>query len=103
MEVALRRMAKESGILLAHADIRAFSFAAGLYPAFLDTIGGLRKLERHYKLMILSNIDNACMKTMLEGPLSDIKFDGVYMAEDIGSFKPSAANFDYLGNECKRN
>ena len=41
------------------------------------------------------------MKTMLEGPLSAIQFDAVCTAEDIGSFKPAVANFDYLRKKVR--
>ena len=33
---------------------------------------------------------------MLSGPLKDVNFDAVYLAEDIGSYKPDHHNFDYL-------
>lgn len=33
---------------------------------------------------------------MLSGPLADVKFDAVYTAEDIGSYKPDLQNFHYL-------
>lgn len=54
------------------------------------------KMYRTDKLIILSNIDNANIAATTSGPLGEVPFDAVYTAEDIGSYKPSLANFDHL-------
>ncbi len=33
---------------------------------------------------------------VLSGPLAEVRFDAVYTAEDIGSYKPDLQNFHYL-------
>ncbi len=64
------------------------------WPAFPDTADSLRYLKTRYKLVILSNVSR-------EGFASSnrklgVEFDAIYTAEDIGSYKPASANFDYL-------
>jgi 2-haloalkanoic acid dehalogenase type II len=54
----------------------------------------LRILKAHYKLVILSNVnrDGFAASNRKLG----VAFDAIYTAEDIGSYKPTPANFDYM-------
>ena len=45
---------------------------------------------------MLSNIDNDTIARTQSGPLAGVKFDAVYTAEMIGSYKPDLKNFKYL-------
>jgi len=60
---------------------------------FPDTVDALLSLRTKYKLAILSNIDNDLFQYTSE--FLGVKFDHVFTAEDIGSYKPSKDNFDY--------
>ena len=46
--------------------------------------------------MILSNTDLRSFIRVLIGPLSGVKFEAVYTAEEIGSYKPDLNNFHFL-------
>ena len=72
----------------------AFGRSVALWPAFADTADALRILKQHYRLVILSNIhrDGFAASNRKLG----VEFDAIYTAQDIGSYKPSAANFEYL-------
>ena len=61
---------------------------------FHDSAGALQYLKKHYKLVILSNVDNESFSA--SNARLQVAFDAVYTAEDIGSYKPSARNFDYM-------
>lgn len=78
----------------AEADTVAGSI--GSWSAFPDTIAALHTLQKRYKLVPLSNVSRTGINAVLNGPLADVKFDQVYIAEDIGSYKPSLKNFEYL-------
>ncbi|MCE2514795.1 MAG: HAD hydrolase-like protein [Acidobacteria bacterium] len=69
------------------------------WPAFPDSADRLRLLSRYYKLVILSNVDRdgIAASTRKLG----VEFDAVYIAQDIGSYKPADANFSYLLNRLK--
>mgnify|MGYP001828867784 FL=1 len=71
-----------------------FGDALALWPAFPDTADALRYLKTKYKLVILSNVSHAGFAA--SNRKLGVTFDAVYTAEDIGSYKPSPANFDYL-------
>ncbi len=64
------------------------------WPAFSDSVAALQYLKQHYKLVILSNVDRAGFAGSNER--LQVDFDAVYTAEDIGSYKPTAHNFEYL-------
>ena len=77
----------------------AFGASVPLWPAFPDTADALRALKRHYRLVILSNVhrDGFAASNRKLG----VEFDAIYAAEDIGSYKPADANFEYLLSHLK--
>jgi len=78
-------------------DARAFGASVGRWPAFADSAASLQYLKRHYKLVILSNVDHASFARSNEK--LQVDFDRVFTAQDIGSYKPDPRNFDYLLRE----
>src|ERR1700712_3984717 len=79
-----------------------FGSLVGTWAAFPDTVPALQSLKKHYKLVILSNIDNETIAATLSGPLKGVDFDAVYTAQNIGSYKPDLKNFHYLLDGVKR-
>ena len=61
---------------------------------FRIQLRALAYLKDHFRLVILSNVDNAsfAFSNMRLG----VDFDAIYTAEDVGSYKPSDRNFDYM-------
>ena len=64
------------------------------WPAFPDTADALRVLKTRYKLVILSNVSREGFAA--SNRKLGVEFDAIYTAEDIGSYKPSSANFEYM-------
>ena len=64
------------------------------WPAFRDTAAALRFLKTRYKLVILSNVHRGGFAA--SNRKLGVEFDAIYTAEDIGSYKPAPANFEYL-------
>ena len=89
-----RSIAESLGIETSDALDEAFGASVPLWPAFADTADALRILKRHYKLVILSNVhrDGFAASNRKLG----VEFDAIYTAEDIGSYKPADANFEYM-------
>ena len=54
----------------------------------------LAYLKAHFKLVILSNVDNASFAH--SNARLGVDFDAIYTAEDVGSYKPDDANFTYM-------
>ena len=89
-----RSMAASLGLQTSDALDAAFGASVPLWPAFADTADALRVLKRHYKLVILSNVHREGFAA--SNRKLGVAFDAVYTAEDIGSYKPADANFEYL-------
>jgi 2-haloalkanoic acid dehalogenase type II len=73
---------------------RTFGASVPQWPAFTDSAEALSLLSRRYRLIILSNVDRDSFAASNEK--LGANFDAIYTAEDIGSYKPDPANFDYL-------
>ena len=82
------------------ADLdQAFGASVAHWPAFPDTADALRILKKHFKLVILSNVnrDGFAASARKLG----IEFDAIYTAEDVGSYKPNPANFKFMLERLK--
>ncbi|KAF3022943.1 hypothetical protein E8E14_006194 [Neopestalotiopsis sp. 37M] len=78
------------------AQSRAFGASVGSWPAFPDTVDALRRLQKYYKLVVLSNVDRDSFAGSNSGPLQGVEFDLVITAQDVGSYKPDLNNFRYM-------
>jgi len=82
-------------------EAQEFGGSIGKWEAYPDTVDALQRLQKFYKLIPLSNCDRKSFNGTMTGPLQDIKFDAIYLAEDIGSYKPNRKNFDYMVDHIK--
>lgn len=78
------------------SEANKFGASVGKWPIFPDTVAALKQLKKYYKLVILSNVDKESFAQVLKGALAGVEFDAVYVAEEIGSYKPDLNNFHYL-------
>jgi len=77
-------------------EAQVFGQSIGQWPAFPDTVDALQRLSKHYKLVVLSNVDSESFKGSNAGPLCGFKFDKIITAQDVGSYKPDPRNFEYM-------
>jgi len=92
--------AEQSGLQSNPTLDRDFGRSVGHWPAFADTAEALRLLQRRYRLVILSNVDRESFA--LSNRKMGVTFEAVYTAADIGSYKPSPANFRYLLRQLQK-
>ncbi len=87
-------LARRFGLRSTAALDAAFGASLPHWPAFPDSADALRVLKAHYKLVILSNVnrDGFAASNRKLG----VAFDAIYTAEDVGSYKPAPANFEYM-------
>ena len=100
LAVVYKRLAEEWEAPVAWEECLAYGRSVRNWPAFEDSASALQYLKKHYRLVILSNVDNesfAHSKKKLQ-----VEFDAVYTAEDIGSYKPSPRNFEYMLDQLAR-
>lgn len=96
LALAYTTYASSHSLTLSPTAASDFAAQIGAWPAFPDTVSALQTLKKHYKLVFLSNVDNASIARTISGPLEGVEIDAVYTAQDIGSYKPDLKNFEYL-------
>ena len=94
LAVVYRRLAEEWGVEVTWEECQAYGLSVRQWPAFEDSHDALVYLKQHYKLVVLTNTDNLSFSG--SNARLGVHFDGVYTAEDVGSYKPSDRNFEYM-------
>jgi 2-haloacid dehalogenase len=94
LAVVYKRLAEEWGLSASWDDCLNYGRSVQNWPVFLDSVDALNYLKEHYKLVILSNVDNKSFAA--SNAKLKVKFDAIYTAQDIGGYKPADANFDYM-------
>jgi len=100
LAVVYRRLAEEWGVPAGWDECLAYGRSVRDWPAFADSAAALAYLKDHYKLVVLSNVDNESFAHSNEK--LGVTFDAVYTAEDVGSYKPAPRNFEYMLANLKR-
>ncbi|KAJ5953828.1 hypothetical protein N7501_008107 [Penicillium viridicatum] len=78
-----------------------FGESVGSWPAFPDTVDALKRLSKHFKLVVLSNVDRVSFAKTNAGSLEGFPFDLIITAQDVGSYKPDLQNFKYMLSAVK--
>ncbi len=95
----LRDVAADYGMTASAEEEKIFGASVAQWPAFPDSVGALAYLKRHYKLVIVSNVDRASF--VHSNAKLGVDFDLVITAEDVGSYKPAPAHFERALAELK--
>ena len=90
----LHRMAAAWDLNASVEEAAAFGNSVKDWPAFPDAAESLVRLKKHYRLVILSNVDRESFRHS-QAKLGDV-FDAVYTAEEVGSYKPNPRNFIHM-------
>jgi 2-haloacid dehalogenase len=94
LSVVYKRLAREWGVAVTNEEANIFGASVPDWPEFADSVNALQYLKKHYKLVILSNVDRIsfrCSNARLK-----VDFDAIYSAQDIESYKPNPKNFEYM-------
>lgn len=99
LEKVYDRIASDLGVdadKVDESDRVAFGRSIGSWPAFPDTVAAMQVLAKHYKLFVLSNVDDESFARTCAGPLNGVHWDGIYTAQQIGSYKPDDRNYLFV-------
>jgi 2-haloacid dehalogenase len=94
LSVVYKRLSKVWGVAVTNEEANTFGASIPDWPEFPDSVDALQYLSKHYKLVILSNVDRISFRA--SNARLRITFDAVYTAQDIESYKPSQRNFEYM-------
>ena len=100
LAIVYKRLVEEWGLDTSWEEAEVYGRSVARWPAFPDSAEALAYLRDHFRLIVLSNVDNASFAH------SDAKlghpFHATYVAGDIGSYKPDPRNFDYMVEHLHR-
>jgi 2-haloacid dehalogenase len=99
LPIVYKRLAEEWGASASWEECVAYGRSVRDWPAFIDSAGALQYLKKHFKLVILSNVDNENFAG--SNKKLQVEFDAIYTAEDVGAYKPSDKNFEYMLSKLK--
>ena len=94
LAVTYRRLAEQWCVAVTWDECLAYGQCVKDWMPFPDTLEALAYLKQHYRLVILSNVDNTSFAH--SNRKLGVSFDAVFTAQDIGSYKPSLRNFVYM-------
>ncbi|CAI6337258.1 unnamed protein product [Periconia digitata] len=82
-------------------ESKTFGASIPSWAAWPDTVDALRRLQKVYKMVVLSNVDNDSFQKNNAASMEGFEWDAVLTAEDIGSYKPNHNNFHHMLREAK--
>ena len=91
LQSVVRGFGERLGFKPSEAEIRSLPESLPRWQPFADTVAGLRQLKSHYKLAILSNVDDDLFA--LTAPKLGVVFDQVVTAQQAKAYKPSLKLF----------
>lgn len=94
LAIVYKRLAEAWGLPVSWDECEQYGQSVHDWPPFDDSAEALAYLKQHYKLVILSNVDNRSFAA--SNAKLGVTFDAIYVAQDIGTYKPNLANFDYM-------
>jgi 2-haloalkanoic acid dehalogenase type II len=94
LAVVYKRLSENWGAPAPWEECTTFAASLRTWEPFPDTLAALKYLKSHYKLYVLSNVDNESFSYTARR--LGVRFDGIMTAQDIGSYKPSLRNFEYM-------
>jgi 2-haloacid dehalogenase len=91
LERVVEGFGREHGFAAAGAERDCLAESLPRWPLFPDTNGALRRLGRHFRLGVISNIDDDLFAATRER--IGVAFDWVVTAEEVRSYKPVRRSF----------
>jgi 2-haloacid dehalogenase len=95
----LQRYGKRLGFTPSEVDLNCFGASIEYWPPFPDTKAALRKLQDHFKLVALSNIDDELFE--FSAAAMGNPFTTLISAQRVGAYKPDRRMFEALLSEAE--
>jgi len=94
LRMVVQGIGEESGFRPAAEELDCLAKSIPGWQPFPDTVKALKELKKHFKLAILSNIDDDLIAHSLQH--LKVEFDWVITAQQVKSYKPSPNNFQQM-------
>lgn len=87
----LQSVARELGVAVTVGAVERFGASVADWPPFPDSSDALRRLATRFPLGVLTNCDDDLFAA--SNARLGVAFDWIVTAQQVGSYKPAAANF----------
>lgn len=94
LRLVIKGIGEETGFTPTESELNCLIRAIPSWHPFPDTVKALQELKKHFKLAILSNIDDDLIARSLKQ--LQVHFDWVITAQQLRSYKPADRNFREL-------
>ena len=94
LEEVVYKFGEKYGFNPTKAEAESFGLSIKNWKPFPDTVAGLKKLARFFKIIIVSNIDNTSIAATV--PHVGIDFYKIFTAQEMGAYKPDEKVFSYV-------
>jgi 2-haloacid dehalogenase len=91
LQSVVRSFAERFHFTASADEISSLHESVAVWPPFADTVSALRELQKRYKLVVISNIDDDLFAATRKH--LDVEFTAVITAQQARSYKPSRNNF----------
>jgi 2-haloacid dehalogenase len=91
LESVVRQFGERFSFHPSPEEMRCLHESVPVWPPFPDTVSSLQKVQRKFRLAVISNIDDDLFSETRK--LLDIEFASVITAQQARSYKPSLNNF----------
>lgn len=88
----VRRFGTQFGFTPTNAEVERFADSVGNWPLFPDTNEALRRLAPHFRLAVVSNVDDDLFRATARK--IEVEFDDVITGQQVGAYKPDLAPFE---------
>lgn len=88
----LASIGNEYGFEPTQDELERFAVSVGDWPPFADSPAALQTLKKHYKLVVVSNVDDDLFAR--SAARLGVAFDDVITAQQVRSYKPARHHFD---------
>jgi 2-haloacid dehalogenase len=91
LESVVRQFGRRCGFQPTPPEVRSLHESVPSWPPFPDTVAALQRLQTHYQLVVISNVDD----DLFAGTSRHlgVQFTDVITAQQARSYKPSTNNF----------
>jgi 2-haloacid dehalogenase len=91
LSTVLQRLGQELGFTAIQEELLKVSRSVEHWPAFSDSARALAQLAKHFKLVVMSNVDDELFA--FSNKKLGVEFDTVITAQQVGSYKPNLEHF----------
>jgi len=88
----VRRLGTYYGVTPTNADAERLADSVGQWPPFPDTNDALRRLQKEFRLAVVSNVDDDLFYETARH--FSVSFDEVITGEQVGRYKPALDPFE---------